>query len=43
MYELVALDIARQRQDELERLAERARLIREARPKNKRTQDAQGR
>ncbi len=43
MYDFVALDIARQRQREVERQAERARLVREARPRRRRGREAQGR
>jgi hypothetical protein len=36
MYELMAWELARQRNAELERRAERARLVREARPQRRR-------
>ncbi len=41
MFDFVALDLARQQQRHLERRAEHARLVREARPRRKRG-DTQG-
>jgi len=43
MYDFVALDMARQRQREVERQAEHARLVREARPRRRRETETQGR
>jgi hypothetical protein len=43
MFDLVALDLVRLQRQNLERAAEHARLVREARPRKKRGQDAQGR
>ena len=43
MYDFVALDLARQRRDQVERAAERARLVREARPRRRRGHETQGR
>ncbi len=43
MYDFVALDLARQRRDQVERAAERARLVREARPRKRRGHETQGR
>ena len=43
MYDFVALEMARQRQQELERQAERARLVREARPRKRRGHETQER
>ena len=43
MYEFVALDLVRQQRQHLERTAERARLVREARPRKKRGHETQGR
>jgi hypothetical protein len=36
MFDFVALDLVRQQRQHLERRAERARLVREARPRKKR-------
>jgi hypothetical protein len=43
MFDYVALDLVRQRREQVERAAERARLVREARPRKRRGQHAQGR
>ncbi len=43
MHEYVALDLVRQQRDQVERNAERARLVREARPKRRRGGHPQGR
>ena len=43
MYDFVALDLVRQRRAQLDRAAERARLVREARPSKKRGHETQGR
>jgi hypothetical protein len=43
MYDFVALELARQRRDQVERAAERARLVREARPRKRRGHETQGR
>ena len=43
MYDFVALDLMRQRREQQDRAAERARLVREARPRNKRGHETQGR
>ena len=43
MYDFVALEMARQRQREVERQAEHARLVREARPRRRRGTETQGR
>jgi len=43
MYDFVALDLVRQRREQQDRAAERARLVREARPQKKRGHETQGR
>ena len=43
MFDFVALDLVRQQRQHLDRRAEHARLVREARPRNKRGDKAQGR
>jgi hypothetical protein len=43
MYDFVALDLVRQQLQHLDRVAERARLVREARPRKKRGHETQGR
>ena len=43
MYDFVALELARQRRDQVERAAERARLVREARPRKRRGHETQDR
>ena len=43
MYDFVALDLVRQRREQIERAAERARLVREARPRKRRGHETQGR
>ena len=43
MYDYVALELARQRREQVERAAERARLVREARPRKRRGHETQGR
>ena len=43
MYDFVALDLVRQRRAQLDRVTERARLVREARPRKKRGHETQGR
>jgi hypothetical protein len=43
MYDFVALELARQRREQVERAAERARLVREARPRKRRGHETQGR
>ena len=43
MYEFVALDLVRQQRAQVDRMAEHARLVREARPRKKRGHEAQGR
>jgi hypothetical protein len=43
MYDFVVLDLVRQRRQQQDRAAERARLVREARPRKKRGHEAQGR
>jgi len=43
MYDYAALELARQRRDQVERAAERARLVREARPRKRRGHETQGR
>ena len=43
MYDFVALDLVRQQREHLDRVAERARLVREARPRKKRGHETQGR
>ena len=43
MYDPVALDLVRQRREQMECAAERARLEREARPQKKRGHETQGR
>jgi hypothetical protein len=43
MYDFVALDLVRQQRQHLDRAAERARLVREARPRKKRGHETQGR
>jgi hypothetical protein len=43
MHDFAALDLARQRRDQVVRAAERARLVREARPRKRRGDEMQGR
>jgi hypothetical protein len=43
MYDFVLLDLARQRRDQVERAAEHARLVRDARPQKRRGHETQGR
>jgi hypothetical protein len=43
MYDFVALDLVRQRREQQDRAAERARLVREARPQKKRGHETQDR
>ncbi len=43
MFDFVALDLVRQRRQQIDRAAERARLLREARPPKKRGHETQGR
>jgi hypothetical protein len=43
MFDLVSLDLVRQQRQQLDRKAEHARLVREARPQKKHGQKAQGR
>jgi hypothetical protein len=43
MYDFVVLDLVRQQRSGLERVADRARLAREARPRRRRGHEAQGR
>ena len=43
MFDLVALDLVRQQRAHLDRTAERARLVREARPRKRRGDDGQDR
>ncbi len=43
MHELMALDFMRQHGAEVERKAEQARLLREARPRRRRSEHPQGR
>jgi hypothetical protein len=43
MYDFVALDVVRQQREQIVRKAERARLVREARPRKRRGHEAQGR
>ena len=43
MYDFVALDIVRQQREQVVRKAERARLVREARPRKRRGHETQGR
>jgi len=40
MFDMTALDLMRQRREQVERAAERARLVREARPRRRRHGDA---
>lgn len=39
MFDMMALDLMRQRREQVERAAERARLVREARPRRRRDTD----
>ena len=43
MYDFVALDLVRQRREQMVRTAEHARLVREARPRKRRGHEAQER
>ncbi len=43
MYDFVALDLVRQRREQMDRAVEHARLVREARPQKKRGHETQGR
>jgi hypothetical protein len=43
MFDFVALDLMRQRRQQLERAADHARLVREARPHKKHGAETQGR
>ena len=43
MYDFVALDLVRQRREQVDRAAEHARLVREARPRKRRGHETQGR
>ena len=43
MYDFVALDMVRQQREQVVRKAERARLVREARPRKRRGHETQGR
>jgi hypothetical protein len=43
MYDFVVLDMVRQQRAGLDRAADRARLVREARPRKRRGHEAQGR
>jgi hypothetical protein len=43
MYDFVILDLVRQQREQVVRTAERARLVREARPRKRRGHETQGR
>ena len=43
MFDMTLLDLMRQRRDQVERNAERARLVREAGPRRRRGHETQGR
>lgn len=43
MYDMTLLYLMRQRKEQVERTAERARLVREARPRRRRGHETQGR